>query len=354
MRPWFVERWANPSSAHPDGHAAREAIAEARAEVARSIGAEPDEIVFTGSGTESSNLAIRGAFAAVRQQVPDRSRVVCTSIEHPATHQPMALLAAGGAEHTVLPVDSSGRAVIPTSLPSDTAVVSVMHANNETGVIQPVAELAAVAHAAGALVHVDAAQSLGKIPVDVDALSADLMTIAGHKLYGPKGVGALYIRRGTPLHPVLVGAGHERGLRPGTENVPGIVGLGAACTRVRLDLEWLSERFARQTAQLWSNLQQGIPHIARSGAGPFLPNTLNVRFPGALGSAVLAQCPTIAASTGSACHADVEHASPVLLAMGLAPEDALGAVRLSIGRHTTDEDIERAGDALIRAYRALL
>ncbi len=352
MRPWFIERWANPSSSHPDGHAARQAIDQARADVAALIGAQPDEIVFTGSGTEASNLAIRGAYAALRTTDPLRRRLVCTTIEHPATRAPIALLAREGAQTLVLPVDSGGRVEIPPSLPDDSAVVSVMHANNETGVVQPVSRLARLAHDAGAVVHADAAQTLGKIAVHVDDLGVDLLTIAAHKLYGPKGVGALYVRRGTPIEPVVVGANHENGLRPGTENVPGIVGLGAACVRARLDLERLAQRFHRQTEQLWANLQQGVPHIARNGAGPFLPNTLNVRFPGVRGSAVLERCPTVAASTGSACHADEEHASPVLLAMGLPPEQALGAVRLSIGRHTTDEDIERAADSLIRAWRA--
>ena len=202
MRPWFVERWANPSSSHLDGQAARQALDLARAQVASLIGAPPDSVVFTGSGTEASNLAIRGSWAA---RPAERTRILCSAIEHPATRAPMALLASQGAIHPLLDVDSTGRAVVPEALPTDTVLLSVMHANNETGVVQPVAALAEVAHRAGARVHVDAAQTLGKIPVDVDALGADLLTIAGHKLYGPKGVGALFLRPGTPLEPLVVG-----------------------------------------------------------------------------------------------------------------------------------------------------
>jgi cysteine desulfurase len=345
MRPWFVERFANPSSSHPAGAMAREAIDHARAQVARAVGARPTEIVFTGTGTEASNLAIRGAFPQ------GSARVVITAIEHPATREPAMALQRAGAALTVLGVDAAGAVRVPATLPDDTAVLSVMHANNETGVVQPVRALADLAHRVGAAVHVDAAQSLGKIPVDVDALGADLLTVAGHKLYAPKGIGALFVREGTPLEPLIRGAGHERGLRPGTENVPSIVGLGAACERAVADLETLAARLERQRDALWERLRAGVPGIARNGDGPRLPNTLNVRFPGIAGSAVLAGCPTLSASTGSACHAHGETPSAVLLAMGVPAEAALGSVRLSLGRATTDAHIELAATGLIAAWR---
>ncbi|MCB9674072.1 MAG: cysteine desulfurase [Alphaproteobacteria bacterium] len=345
MRPWFVERFANPSSSHPAGVEARAAIDRARAEVAALIGARPNEIVFTGSGTEASNLAIRGAFRG--------GRVVISAVEHPATREPALHLQRQGAPLTVLGVDGSGAIVVPDALPSDTAVLSVMHANNETGVLQPVRALADLAHAAGAVVHADAAQSLGKVPVDVGALGVDLLTIAGHKLYAPKGVGALYVRDGVALQPVIRGAGHERGLRPGTENVAGIVGLGAACARAGADLDALSARLEGQREALWARLRDGVPGVARNGAGAVLPNTLNVRFPGVSGNALLAACPDLAASTGSACHAHGESASAVLLAMGIPEPDALGAVRLSLGRSTTDADVAEAAAMLVEAWNRL-
>jgi cysteine desulfurase len=227
-----------------------------------------------------------------------------------------------------------------------------MHSNNETGVLQPVAELARLAHAAGAIVHTDAAQSLGKVPVDVRALDVDLLSIAGHKLYAPKGVGALYVRRGTRLAPFALGAGHERGLRPGTENVASIVGLAIACEAAARDLDALSARLIRQRDDLEARLRAAIPELSLTGHRALrLPNTLNVRFPRVLGSAVLAGAPEVAASTGSACHEGHEQASAVLLAMGLAADDALGAVRLTLGRGTRDDDVARAAGALIRSWQ---
>jgi len=348
MRPWFVERWANPSSSHPAGQLARQAIDTARGQVAALIGAHPDEIVFTGTGTEASNLAIRGHFGTTH-----RSAIAISAVEHPATAQPARLLEREGATLTVLPVDGAGRTVLPSGLRADTAIVSVMHANNETGVVQPIAELAALAHSAGAQMHVDAAQSLGKIAVDVDALGADLLTLAGHKLYAPKGIGALYIRRGVAIEPLIRGAGHERGLRPGTENVPAIVGLGAACALAQADLHALSGRLLAQREALWGALSTAIAGLVINGGGERLPNTLNIRFPGVSGNALLAACPGLAASTGSACDAHGESASAVIMAMGVAPEAALGSVRLSLGRHTTNVELERSAQMLVAAWRGL-
>jgi cysteine desulfurase len=241
------------------------------------------------------------------------------------------------------------------AIDGDTALVTVMHSNNETGVLQPVSELAEIAHASGTIVHTDAAQSVGKVPVNVRALGVDLLSVAGHKLYAPKGVGALYVRRGTPLVPFLLGAGHERGLRPGTENVASIVGLGAACEALGRDLEASGARMRALRDQLWERLAAAIPGLALNGHRELrLPNTLNVRFPRASGNAVLEGASEIAASTGSACHEGRDSASAVILAMGVAPEEALGSVRLTLGRATPAEDVARAGEALVRSWREIV
>jgi cysteine desulfurase len=284
--------------------------------------------------------------------------VVTTAIEHPATAQPCAWLQEHGRRVTRVGVDAEGRARVDEAreaIDADTALVTVMHSNNETGVLQPVAELAALARAAGALVHIDAAQSVGKVPVRVRDLGVDLLSVAGHKLYAPKGVGALYVKRGTPLVPLVRGASHERGLRPGTENVASIVGLGAACEAVGRDLDEVATRMRSLRDTLWDRLAAAIPALTRNGHRDLcLPNTLNVRFPRASGDAVLAGAPEVAASTGSACHEGRERASAVLLAMGVAPDEALGSVRLTLGRGTTEGDVVRAADALIRSFRARL
>jgi cysteine desulfurase len=229
-----------------------------------------------------------------------------------------------------------------------------MHSNNETGVLQPVQEAVPFARRAGACVHTDAAQSVGKVPIDVRAMDVDMLSIAGHKLYGPKGVGALYLRRGTVLEALTLGAGHERGLRPGTENVASIVGLGAACAMAQHDLDGQGARVRALRDRLWEQLAQAIPQLALNGhADDRLPNTLNVRFPQISGEALLAATPQIAASTGSACHDGDESASAVLLAMGIPAKAALGSIRLTLGRATTGSEIDRASTALASAWAAL-
>lgn len=239
-----------------------------------------------------------------------------------------------------------------TAIDDHTSLVTIIHANNETGVVQPITEIAAIAHAAGALLHVDAAQSLGKISVRVNELGVDLVSIAGHKLYAPKGVGALFVRRGTPIVPFALGAGHERGLRPGTENVASIVGLGAACAVASRDMQSMCARIQALRDALWSALETRVPGIALNGdLHARLPNTLNVRFPRVSGVALLAAAPGIAASTGSACHGGIDTASDVILAMGVSPADALGSVRLTLGRGTTQDEITRAADQLVAAWR---
>ena len=353
MLPYLRKHFGNPSSAHIYGRRSHQAIERARAQVAALIGCHSDEILFTSGGTEANNLAIRGAMAALEQ----RGAILTSCIEHPATEAPCALLESRKTPLSRLAVNALGRIEIAQArraLKQPTALVTVMHANNETGVIQPIAELADLAHAAGALLHSDAAQSLGKVRVNVDDLGVDMLSIAGHKLYAPKGVGALYLRRGTALKPLVLGAGHEGGLRPGTENLASIVGLGAACVAAKRDLQRLSQEMKRLRDLLWQRLSAKVAGLARNGDPErLLPNTLNVRFPNRSGDAVLAGAPQIAASTGSACHAGGRRASAVILAMGIDEAAALGSVRLSLGRHTTEEEVEAAAQALVSSWERL-
>ena len=352
MLPYLREHFGNASSGHVYGIRARSAVARAREQVAASLGCDAEEIIFTSGGTEANNLAIRGVLESV-----DRRRVVTTRIEHPATARLCAWLEGHGHGVTRLGVDGDGRARLDEAreaIGRDTALVTVMHSNNETGVLQPVAELARLAHGAGARVHTDAAQSVGKVPVRVRELDVDLLSVAGHKLYAPKGVGALYVKRGTPLAPLVLGASHEHGLRPGTENVASIVGLGVACEVVTRDLAATAARLKALRDLLWERLASGVPGLLRNGHRELrLPNTLNVRFPRASGTAVLEGAPEVAASTGSACHEGQESASAVILAMGVEPEEAVGSVRLTLGRSTTEEQVRRASEALVRAWRRL-
>jgi len=352
MLPFLRQHFGNPSSGHVYGSRARLAVARAREQVATLLGCDPDEVIFTSGGTEGNNLAIRGVIEALEGK---RRRIVTTVIEHPATSRPCGWLERHGHVVERLSVDADGRARLDqarSAIDDQTALVTVMHSNNETGVLQPVAELAALARVRGAIVHTDAAQSVGKVTVRVRELNVDLLSVAGHKLYAPKGIGALYVKRGTPIVPFSLGAGHEHGLRPGTENVASIVGLGAACEAVGQDLDAASARMRALRDELWRRLAEGVPGIALNGHPELrLPNTLNVRFPNASGSAVLAGAGDVAASTGSACHQGHESASAVILAMGVAPEDALGSVRLTLGRSTTPQDVARASDALVRSWR---
>lgn len=351
MLPYLREHFGNPSSGHAYGARAQRAVERARAQVAALLGCAPDEVVFTSGGTEANNLAIRGAMEAAGQRGP----IVTSIVEHPATEAPCAWLERRGTPITRLGVDEHGRVradEAEQAITRGATLVTVMHANNETGALQPIEALARLGHAAGALVHTDAAQSAGKVPVRVDELGVDLLSIAGHKLYAPKGVGALYIRRGTSIAPFTLGAGHERGLRPGTENVASIAGLGAACAAAQRDMDESAARMRRLRDALWERLAAAIPNLRLNGhPDQRLPNTLNVRFPEVTGDAVLAGAPEIAASTGSACHAGQTRPSAVVLAMGVPAEEALGSVRLTLGRSTSGDDVARAADALIRSWR---
>jgi cysteine desulfurase len=348
MLPWLGERWGNPSSAHTHGREAAEAVRRARSEVAALVGGRPEEIVFTSGGTEADNLAISGARTACK-------RIVVTAVEHPAVEAPSRRLEQAGWARDELPVDARGlvdRDRSRTILSQAAGILSVISAQNETGVIQPVAQLARMARQASAdvVVHSDAAQAVGKIPVDVHELGVDLLTIVGHKLYAPGGIGALWVRAGVTLDPLTVGGGQERGLRPGTEPVAMIAGLGAACRLAQTDLATEAARQTRLRDLLWRRLHAAIEGITRTGEGvPTLPNTLHVRLPGLRAAAVLAAAPEIAASTGSACHADDETPSGVLGAMGWTALEAAGALRASLGRRTTEADVERAAVAIARA-----
>lgn len=348
MLPYLREHFGNPSSNHVYGQRTAAAIDAARQQVAHLIGAQPRQVVFTSGGTEANNLALIGAALAR----PNRRHWISSTIEHPAVTEPLGELSRQGHRVDFAPVDSSGivrLAEIGAALTLQTNVVSVMLANNETGVLQPISEVNPQPH--GAWLHTDASQAVGKTPVQVDALGVDLLTIAGHKLYAPKGVGALYIRDGVELSRHTYGANHERGLSPGTENVASIVGLGAACALALRDLEQERRRQATLRDTLWHRLRDQIPGLHRNGDGaPCLPNTLSVCFPRVSGPELLAACPAIAASTSSACHSDRTQTSAVLAAMGVPEPLAQGAVRLSLGRSSTHEAIERAASALAEAW----
>jgi cysteine desulfurase len=351
MRPFFTDHYGNPSSGHSLGRACHEAIDDARGMLATLLGADADEIVFTGCGTESNNLAMLGTFQRLQ---PGQSHLVISAIEHPAVAKPAEYLKRRGFEVSVVGCDEQG-VVSPGEVEAacrpDTALVSVMHANNEVGVIQPIREISEICRARNILFHTDAAQSVGKIRTSVDELGVDLLTVAGHKFYGPKGVGALYVRRGVGLEPVMHGADHECGLRPGTENVPLIVGLGRAALLAVKGMDEASDRMAGLRDRLLAALNRGMPAPIQvlGGKSPRLPNTLSVRFPDVIASRMLARAPELCASTGSACHSTGQ-ASPTLAAIGLSARDARGVIRLSVGWHTTEDDIDYAASLLLGAW----
>ncbi|MCC6947619.1 MAG: cysteine desulfurase [Bradyrhizobiaceae bacterium] len=353
MLPFLRAEFGNPSSAHAFGRRAKDAVGTARAQVATLIGAAPDEIVFTSGGTEASNLAIRGTAHRGTGKLP----IVTSNIEHPATDAPCELLAQQGyplkrikaRPDGIIDIDEAAAAIR-----AGAGLVTIIHAQNEIGTLQPVAEVAALAHEQGALIHVDAAQSVGKVRVDVKSMGVDLLSIAGHKLYAPKGVGALYIRRGVALEPLLRGAGQESGRRPGTENVPYLVGLGEACRLAAVRLQDGRHEIESLANELLDRLRREVPGIVLVGhATERLANTLNILFPGVSGRQLLEACPRVLASTGSACHADREEASSILRALDIPEEQALGAVRLSLGVPTTRQDVEEAASALAAAWRMI-
>jgi cysteine desulfurase len=335
----------NPSSQHSFGREVRVAVARARGQVARLIGAGPDEIVFTSGGTEANNAAL---FGAVPPDGAPSAGVAVSAIEHPSVLNPARRLERLGHPVRLLPVTPDGAldlARLDAALPPSVRLVSVMLANNETGAVQPAAEAARAAHARGALFHTDAVQAAGKIPVDVAALGADLLSLSAHKLHGPPGVGALYVKRGTALEPLLYGGGQERGLRPCTENAAAIVGFGKACELAAQRLAEDARRIAERRALFEALLLAHLPGAAVNADGaPRLPNTANIRFPGLDAGALIRSLDALglAVSGGSACSSHERTPSHVLLAMGQSPEQAGAAVRFSIGRETDDGDIEQA------------
>jgi cysteine desulfurase len=353
--------FGNPSSTHAYGKITHDAVEKARSQVADLLGAQPDEIVFTSGGSEANNQALKGVvFVKLRGLFGRWARdahIITSAIEHPAILEPCAFLKRLGCRVTVLPVDRYGMIDpdhVRKALERRTTLVSIMHANNEVGTLQPIREIAALAHERGVPVHTDAAQSIGKIKVDVNELGVDLLSLAGHKLYAPKGVGVLYVRRGIKLEPLIHGAGHEAGRRAGTENVPYIVGLGMACAIIQRSLPETTEKLRRLRDRLWDRLRAGVGERIELNGHPEkrLPNTLNVNFLGHIGAELLQAVPEIAASTGSACHEGNICLSPVLQAMGIAPEHGRGAVRLSVGRFTTEGEIDYAAELLVKRVRA--
>ena len=359
MMPALREVSGNASSIHSFGQDARLLVESARLQVANFLRCEPKEVVFTSGGTESDNLAILGA---VRAAAGDRKHVVATSIEHPAVLQTCRQLEREGVSVDYVPVGPSGivdLADLRAALRPETVLVSVMHANNELGTIQPVAEIAAAAHAVGALFHADAVQSAGKLPLDVNTLGVDLLTNSGHKIYAPKGIGALYVRKGVEIESIQYGGRHERARRPGTENVPGIVGLGAACELAARRLAAESGRQAALRDRLEREILSQIPNTWVNAAGsPRTPNTTNIGFAGIEGEPLLISLDLkgFAVSSGAACSSGAVEPSHVLLAIGLSREQARSCLRLSIGSGTAAADIDSflaVLPAVVQRLRAL-
>jgi cysteine desulfurase len=340
MLPYLGEHYGNPSSTHWAGVPAAETVARARDRLAALLGCSPGEVIFTSGGTEANNTALKGVVEAAGKERP---HVITSAVEHPAILEPCRYLERHGVDVTYLPVDGAGLVDpgdVAAAIRPETVLVSVMHANNEVGTIQPIAEIAGVTREAGVLLHSDAAQSIGKIPTKVDELGVDLLSAAAHKFYGPKGVGALFVRAHIPLEPFMHGAGHESGRRAGTENVLLDVGLGAAA-ELAADLSWTASVLELRD-WLWLQLQGRWGDLVALNGHPTerLPNTLNVSFLARDGRDILAAMPEVAASTGSACHSGGTEPSPVLAAMGVPREVGAGAIRFSLGRMTTKFEIE--------------
>jgi cysteine desulfurase NifS len=348
MRTYFLERFGNPSSLHAYGLEARKAIEDAREQIAHTIGATPPEIVFTSGGTESDNMALRGV---LRAGSGESDHIITSAIEHPAVLETCKFLEQRGHEVTYVSVDVDGRinpSEVEEAIRDNTRLISIMHANNEIGSIQPIAEVGAIAASHGVYMHTDAVQSVGKIPVDVAALNVDMLSISSHKIYGPKGVGCLYVRKGTRLKPLIFGGGHERGLRSGTENVSGIVGFSEA---MRLASEDFADnvRIQRLRDELIDAVLREIPYTRLNGGKERrLPNNANFSFSYIEGESLVLRLNAkgIAGSTGSACSSKKLEPSHVLLAIGLDPVDAHGSLRLTLGRETTEADVQYVNEVL--------
>ncbi len=353
MEPYLREHFGNPSSDHVYGYRTRAAVQTAREQLATLLGAAPEEVVFTGGGSEANNLAIKGVAYALREC---GNHIITSAVEHPAVAEPLHFLERQGYQVTTVPVNRDGQvdpAQVAAAITDQTILVSIMYANNEVGTIQPIHAIAAVAHARGILVHTDAAQAVGKIAIDLPSLGVDLMAVAGHKFYGPKGIGALIVRRGVPLEPLIHGAGHEGGRRAGTENVPYAVGLGCAAALARERIPAYEERVRALRDGLHQYILERIPSAILNGHPvERLPNTLNLSFPGVNAGDLLATIrDEVACSTGSACHAGYAAPSSVLLAMGRDVELASAALRISLGWGTTQQEVQRAAAVIGDAVR---
>ena len=356
MLPYLSEHFGNPSSSHSYGYRVHQAVDSARAQVAQLLGCTAKEITFTGGGSESDNLAIRGIALAYQNK---GNHIITQITEHPAVLQTChALERLHGFRVTYLPVDKSGRVSIEeveAAIDNKTVLITIMHANNETGTLQPIEEIAKIARKHRVLLHTDAAQSVGKIPVRVEELGVDLLTVAGHKLYAPKGVGVLYGRQDLNLEPVIYGGGQESGRRAGTESVAHIIALGTACLLAQDHLSENQIRLSSMRDKLQRLIEQYAPgHVHLNGhVTERLPNTLNISVDGVNGEEVLAITPEIASSTGSACHEGSTDPSPVLMAMSFSRERSLGAMRLTLGRWSTEEEIARAARLLAKSIDSL-
>ena len=343
MLPYIHGLYGNPSSGHAFGLEARAGVDRARHQVASMLGCHDDEVLFTSGGTESDNHAIKGIAGAERAR---GNHVITSNIEHPAVEEVCRYLEIQGLEVTYLPVDGHGLIdpqQVEDTITDRTIMVTIMHANNEVGTIQPIREIADIAHRHGAVMHSDCAQSVGKIPVDVDDLGVDLLTIAGHKLYAPKGIGVLYIRRGVEIEKFMHGADHEMGRRAGTENIILEAGLGIACQLIEQNLDDYIQHMGQMRDRLEAGLRREIPGVRVNGhPEKRLPNTSSVSFKDQEANAILDKLQSVAASAGAACHADRIDVSAVLKAMNLPIEYAMGTIRLSVGRHTTEDEIDRA------------
>jgi cysteine desulfurase len=349
MQPYLREHFGNPSSPHAFGRRTRRAVEDARGRVAAALDADPDGVVFTSGGTEANNHALAGLLG-------DGGHVVTTAVEHPAVLEVCRHLARRGVTTTRVAVDGHGRVdaeAIAAAITPETRLVSVMLANNEVGTLQPVAEVAALARARGVPCHTDAAQAVGKIPVSFAELGVDLLSVAGHKLYGPKGVGALLVRPGLELRNLMHGAGHERGRRPGTENVLEIVGLGTACELAAAEVAAEGPRLAALRDELAARLVAAHGDAVVHGHPALrLPNTLSISFPGRRAADILAGLTDVAVSAGAACHGDGQVGSHVLAAMGVPAHVAQGTLRISLGRFTSDAEVAHAASAIAAAVAA--
>ena len=355
MRPYLYEHFGNPSSSHWYGIQTKRAVEEARRQVAALLHCSPEEVVFTSGGSESNNYAIKGTAFANREK---GNHIITSAIEHPAVLKVCTYLAEKGFQITYLPVDEFclvNPRELQESITPQTILISIMHANNEVGTIQPIAEIAQIAKEHGIVFHTDAAQSVGKIPTRVDELEVDLLTIAGHKLYAPKGIGALYVRGGIRLEKLIHGADHEQDLRAGTENVLEIVGLGQACEIAHRDLEKNMGNMQKMRDLLYAGLRQQWGEIRLNGhPEKRLPNTLSVCFKSIEANTLLAEIESVAASAGAACHSDSVRLSSVLEAMQVDLEYAMGTVRFSTGKMTTEEEVNHAVAVFVKTARRLL